>query len=253
MCLSALATPSASPYARIRNPQIVSPASGTTCQAGQPCTVEWLDNGSSPQLAAIGVTRVGLYMGDLQLVQSIEPVDVSATHSMTFTPNAMAGPNSDSYYLAFVSTALTDASGSSHRAYSPFFTLAGMTGASGSPVASLTSSLAVPSTLTSDTFVSPAGTPSVSTVTVGTLSTSASPIPSLSASSASRMSTTRSATGSGASSASASASSGASSGSGDDGDDDSNGAFPARGGVSNALALSCAAVLSLYMTLSAVL
>ncbi|KAL1748263.1 hypothetical protein HDZ31DRAFT_30092 [Schizophyllum fasciatum] len=235
---------------------IVSPVSGSTCQAGQPCTVDWLDDGNTPKLASIGVSRVGLYMDNMQLVQSLEPVDVSATHSMTFTPNPEAGPNADSYYLVFTSTALTDASGGAYQEYSPFFSLAGMTGTRGSPVESLTTSVAVPSSLTSDTFVTPA-TPSVSTVTVGTLSTSLSPIPSLSATSgSSRMSSSRSAasTGTAASSgASASPSSETSSGSAEGDDGDSNGARSIDGGVSNAVALSCTGILSLYLVLSAVL
>ncbi|KAL1699909.1 hypothetical protein EV121DRAFT_215260 [Schizophyllum commune] len=231
---------------------IVSPASGSTCQAGQPCTVDWLDDGNSPKLASIGVSRIGLYMDNMQLVQSIEPVDVSATHSMTFTPNSEAGPDADSYYLVFTSTALTDASGTAYTEYSPFFRLTGMSGTRGQPVASLTSELPVPSTLTSDTFVSPV-TPSISTVTVGTLSTSLSPIPSLSATSggstggASRMSTSRSAAATGSATASPSASAGTNA-EGDDGD--SNGA--GRAGVSGALAVSCVGALSLYV-ISAVL
>ncbi|KAI5891380.1 uncharacterized protein SCHCODRAFT_02318205 [Schizophyllum commune H4-8] len=229
---------------------IVSPASGSTCQAGQPCTVNWLDDGNSPKLASIGVSRIGLYMDNMQLVQSIEPVDVSATHSMTFTPNPEAGPDADSYYLVFTSTALTDASGAAYTEYSPFFRLTGMSGTRGQPVASLTSELPVPSTLTSDTFVSPV-TPSISTVTVGTLSTSLSPIPSLSATSggatggvgsSSRMSTSRSAAATGSASASPSASAGTNA-EGDDGN--SNGA--GRASVSSALAVSCVGALSLYM------
>ncbi|KAL1721502.1 hypothetical protein EV715DRAFT_248934 [Schizophyllum commune] len=172
---------------------------------------------------------------------------------MTFTPNPEAGPDADSYYLVFTSTALTDASGTAYTEYSPFFRLTGMSGTRGQPVASLTSEIPVPSTLTSDTFVSPV-TPSISTVTVGTLSTSLSPIPSLSATSggstgsaSSRMSTSRSAAATGSASASPSASAGTNA-EGDDGD--SNGA--GRASVSSALAISCVGALSLYM-LSAVL
>ncbi|KAF8980383.1 hypothetical protein BDQ17DRAFT_1212269, partial [Cyathus striatus] len=64
---------------------VVNPRSGNTCHGGQPCTVEWVDDGLSPLLPAIGVCTVGLYAGQQQLVQSIEPVDVSLVRSFTFT------------------------------------------------------------------------------------------------------------------------------------------------------------------------
>ncbi|KII91792.1 hypothetical protein PLICRDRAFT_105118, partial [Plicaturopsis crispa FD-325 SS-3] len=64
-----------------------------TCYGGQPCTVQWLDDGSQPLLTSIGMSYVGLYTGDQHLVQEIQPVDVSAALSLTFTPDPKAGPN----------------------------------------------------------------------------------------------------------------------------------------------------------------
>jgi len=43
--------------------QVISPRSGSTCQASQNCIVEWLDDGTSPLLFEIGICTVGLYTG----------------------------------------------------------------------------------------------------------------------------------------------------------------------------------------------
>ena len=45
-------------------PQVNSPLSTTTCNAGQSCLVQWLDNGETPLLADIGACYVGLYNGN---------------------------------------------------------------------------------------------------------------------------------------------------------------------------------------------
>ncbi|KIK61301.1 hypothetical protein GYMLUDRAFT_166434 [Collybiopsis luxurians FD-317 M1] len=74
---------------------IIQPSSGSTCSGGSPCTVQWLDDGTSPLNSEIGVTTVGLYTGVMQLVQSIPAVDVSTSQSLTFTPIPGAGPNSN--------------------------------------------------------------------------------------------------------------------------------------------------------------
>jgi hypothetical protein len=36
---------------------------GSICRGGQPCSVSWEDNGESPLLQEIGITRVALYTG----------------------------------------------------------------------------------------------------------------------------------------------------------------------------------------------
>lgn len=88
---------------------MISPLATTSCRAAHPCTVEWLDDGAAPLLAAIGVATVGLYTGDevrfspsppfvpylgmnadgigaaQELVQTLPPVDVSTAHSLVFT------------------------------------------------------------------------------------------------------------------------------------------------------------------------
>ncbi|KAI8989110.1 hypothetical protein BD414DRAFT_415056 [Trametes punicea] len=74
---------------------VIEPTAGFTCSGGKPCTVEWLDDGTAPLLSQIGPCQVALYNGDHVLVQQIEPVDVSVVHSLTFTPDPKAGPDSD--------------------------------------------------------------------------------------------------------------------------------------------------------------
>ncbi|KAI0705473.1 hypothetical protein C8Q76DRAFT_630707 [Earliella scabrosa] len=73
---------------------IIQPQSGATCSGGQPCSVEWLDDGVQPLLTNIRACHVALYNGDRRLIQRINPVDVSAQHALTFTPDPAAGPNS---------------------------------------------------------------------------------------------------------------------------------------------------------------
>ncbi|KAJ3861436.1 hypothetical protein EV359DRAFT_47179 [Lentinula novae-zelandiae] len=73
---------------------VIQPSAGSTCSGGSPCTVQWLDDGTTPLNSNIGVTTCGLYTGDMQLVQTIDPVDVSSTQSLVFTPLSDAGPDS---------------------------------------------------------------------------------------------------------------------------------------------------------------
>jgi len=155
---------------------VIEPSAGSTCHAGQTCTVVWLDDGESPLLSTIGISTIGLFHGNQQLVQSITPADVSSVHSLNFTPIANAGPNSDTYYLAFQSTTLK-VNGSAYSAFSPFFKLAGMSGSFSSPLASATSTIPIPSSLADSTTANKVE----STITVGKLSTSLPPITSLSA------------------------------------------------------------------------
>jgi hypothetical protein len=44
--------------------QVNSPLPSTTCSAGKPCTVQWLDDGEQPLLTAMGACTVGLYYGE---------------------------------------------------------------------------------------------------------------------------------------------------------------------------------------------
>ncbi|EIM87498.1 uncharacterized protein STEHIDRAFT_96635 [Stereum hirsutum FP-91666 SS1] len=175
---------------------VTSPNVGTTCHAGQSCTIEWLDDGTQPLLSTVGICTVGLYYGELQLVQSIEAVDVSSVHSLTFTPNAEAGPDSSSYYVAFTSTSFTNNSGA-YQSFTPAFALDGMSGSFSSPVASLTSTLPIPTTLSSAT--SPAEISTITLSNTASLSVSTNPASSFTPSTSSAKST-----GTGASSSSSS-------------------------------------------------
>ncbi|KAI9511373.1 hypothetical protein F5148DRAFT_975370, partial [Russula earlei] len=74
---------------------VINPTAQTVCHGGQPCSVQWLDDGREPLLTAIGPCNVALFAGNQSLIQQIEPVDVSVTHSLTFTPSPNAGPNSN--------------------------------------------------------------------------------------------------------------------------------------------------------------
>ncbi|KAF8465839.1 hypothetical protein DFH94DRAFT_639546 [Russula ochroleuca] len=75
--------------------QVIQPAAATVCHGGQPCQAQWLDDGQEPLLTAMGPCYVALYAGNEELIQQIEPVDVSTTDSLTFTPSPNAGPNSN--------------------------------------------------------------------------------------------------------------------------------------------------------------
>ncbi|KAJ4490371.1 hypothetical protein J3R30DRAFT_3421194 [Lentinula aciculospora] len=151
---------------------IIQPSQGSICSGGSPCTVQWLDDGTNPLNSQIGVTTCGLYTGDMQLVQTIEPVDVTGVQSFTFTPIPDAGPDSNDYYIAFTSTSL-EINGTKYTSYSPFFSLNNMTGSFSSPLASATSSIAIPSSLTGVDASS--ATSVLSTITVGTITTPLSP------------------------------------------------------------------------------
>ncbi|KAJ7925166.1 hypothetical protein B0H13DRAFT_2248879 [Mycena leptocephala] len=151
----------------------IQPASGSTCTGGTPCVLSWLDDGDSPLLNAVGVVTAGLFHGKQQLVQTLQPLDVAGVHSVEFTPIAQAGPNSDSYYIAFTSTSANE-NGTDYTAFSPFFTLEGMSGSFSSPLASATATIPIPASLTRSGTIIPV------TITVGNVDTSLPPLPTLS-------------------------------------------------------------------------
>ncbi|KAJ6591180.1 hypothetical protein DFH09DRAFT_195705 [Mycena vulgaris] len=151
----------------------IEPASRSTCTGGTPCTLEWLDDGIPPFLNQIGVVTAGLFHGEQELVQTIQPLDVSTVHSVQFTPNAQAGPNSGAYYVAFTSTN-AKVNGTKYIAFSPFFNLKGMSGSFSSPLAAATSTIPIPTSLTVTT-----STPAPTTITIGG-SASLPPLPTLS-------------------------------------------------------------------------
>ncbi|KAN0125280.1 hypothetical protein V8E53_015644 [Lactarius tabidus] len=122
---------------------VINPTTQTQCYGGQPCLVEWLDDGYMPLLTTMGPCQVALYSSDEELVQQIDPVDVSASHSLTFTPSPNAGPNSNAYYVQF--TSITSSNPSQPLlAFTPDFSIENMTGSFNSPVPELTSTIPVP-------------------------------------------------------------------------------------------------------------
>ncbi|KAJ7291049.1 hypothetical protein C8J57DRAFT_1271225 [Mycena rebaudengoi] len=146
----------------------LKPEDGSTCTAGVPCTIEWIDDGNTPQLSAVGVVTAALYTGEQQVVQRITPLDVSTIHSIEFTPNAQAGPDSDTYYVAFTSIT-SKVNGTASISFSPFFRLEGMSGSFDSPLPAATSTIPIPGSLTRSS-TNKVGT----TITVGTINTSRS-------------------------------------------------------------------------------
>ncbi|KAF7362003.1 hypothetical protein MVEN_00545500 [Mycena venus] len=162
----------------------IQPQSGSTCTGGTPCRLEWLDDGIAPLLNAVGVVRAGLFTGEQQLVQTLQPVDVASLHSVEFTPIAQAGPNSNSYYIAFTSTTAKE-NGTDYTAFSPFFVLKGMSGDFSSPLASATTAFSIPKSITHTGTIIP------TTITVGTVDTSLPPMPSPSTTSSSSSSNTQ--------------------------------------------------------------
>ncbi|KAH6910623.1 hypothetical protein BKA70DRAFT_1370945 [Coprinopsis sp. MPI-PUGE-AT-0042] len=163
---------------------VVDPRDGSTCHGGEACTVSWLEDGRAPLVSSIGLVSVGLYTGQQQLVQALEPVDVNAVRAFTFTPNPAAGPNSGAYYIGFTSANPPVNGTETYRSYSPWFSLDRMTGSFETPLPSATAPISI-----SISASQSASTSALSTITVGTLS-SAEPItttipPSSSAASAS--------------------------------------------------------------------
>ncbi|KAF8622399.1 hypothetical protein AX15_007051 [Amanita polypyramis BW_CC] len=133
---------------------VTEPASGSTCHGGKSCTVQWLDDGNTPLLSSVGLCTVGLYTNHLQLVQALAYVNVSETHSFTFTPIPSAGPNSDAYYISFAPV-----SDMSYRGFSAWFALDDMTGSFSSPDPAATS-FSTPSSIRTTSSI--ATTPSAS-------------------------------------------------------------------------------------------
>ncbi|KAG5723896.1 hypothetical protein E4T56_gene9821 [Termitomyces sp. T112] len=154
---------------------VIKPEANSTCHGGQRCTIQWLDDGIRPLLAAAGVCTFGLYTGTMQLVQTIPPVDVSATRSISFKPIPAAGPNSDSYYIGIISITAKENSSESYEAFSPFFSIDQMTGSFDSPLSEATSTIPITSSVFSRS------TTHLSTITVGTLLTSLPPLPTVAA------------------------------------------------------------------------
>ncbi|KAH9000615.1 hypothetical protein EDB86DRAFT_3042200 [Lactarius hatsudake] len=113
---------------------VTAPTASTSWPAGQQATINWQDDGNTPNLKSFGPSFIGLYAGNQQqqtLLQSIgSDVDVSAVSTMTWTPDATVGPNYNNYFIRFTSNNLPDPTQSQFKAeaFSAKFTLTGMTG-----------------------------------------------------------------------------------------------------------------------------
>ncbi|KAL5513534.1 hypothetical protein ACEPAH_3933 [Sanghuangporus vaninii] len=125
---------------------ITHPYQGITCSGGSECTVTWADDGRTPLLADIGPSDFALYQGTNTLVQQLAAgLDVSQTRVLTFVPNKNAGPNANSYWIKMTSISAKNPNDTSqpYTSFSGFFTLDNMSGAEGSPIPSLTTSLPI--------------------------------------------------------------------------------------------------------------
>ncbi|OCB92094.1 hypothetical protein A7U60_g576 [Sanghuangporus baumii] len=146
---------------------ITHPYQDITCSGGSECTVTWADDGRTPLLADIGPSDFALYQGTNTLVQQLAAgldvsqtrvltfitlvqqlatgLDVSQTRVLTFIPNRNAGPNANSYWIKMTSLSAKNPNDTSqpYTSFSGFFTLDNMSGAEGSPIASLTTSLPI--------------------------------------------------------------------------------------------------------------
>jgi hypothetical protein len=80
---------------------MTSPTASTTCHGGQTCQIAWKEDDANtpPLLAQWGTATISIYVGnvkqqtELQRIQS--GVNVATVGSVTFTPDASIGPNSD--------------------------------------------------------------------------------------------------------------------------------------------------------------
>jgi len=142
---------------------MTSPVAGTTCTAGQVCTITWADNHSGVSLAQQGNCTVALYTGNAQQQTFLQPIaypdsiNVTQIQTINFTPDATVGPNSELYFIRFSSITLQNptSAGNPYLSFSAKFTLAGMTGAWNSTVqtqlAGITSASAAPSSTATGT------------------------------------------------------------------------------------------------------
>ncbi|KZV62485.1 hypothetical protein PENSPDRAFT_658074 [Peniophora sp. CONT] len=119
---------------------MVAPVASTTWAVGTDVTVQWQDDGSSPSLAEMGVSSLGVYAGNSiqqTLLQQVGTMDVSVNNSITFKINTDIGPNGQSvYFMRFSSESLKDATNTAYPAqsFSAMFAVSGSTGTFNSTV-----------------------------------------------------------------------------------------------------------------------
>ncbi|EGO01315.1 hypothetical protein SERLA73DRAFT_87877 [Serpula lacrymans var. lacrymans S7.3] len=116
------------------NVYVTQPVESTIFAAGQPATLSWQDNGSSPSLHDFGLSKISIYAGNAKeqtFMQAISTsTDVEKTTSIVFTPDPTIGPNADEYFIRFESLNLKDTTQPQYPAlaFSAKFSLSGMTG-----------------------------------------------------------------------------------------------------------------------------
>lgn len=115
---------------------VTRPIEGTTCQAGQPCTISWRDNRSGPSLEDQGDCQIALFTGGsqqqtfLQPIAFPTPINVAEQDSISFIPDPTVGENGDVYFIRFTSQDLRNPTAATqpYLSFSARFTLTGMTG-----------------------------------------------------------------------------------------------------------------------------
>lgn len=155
---------------------MTSPTATTSCQAGVPCTIAWNDDGAPPTLAQVGLTDIGLWIGNAQQqteLKSIQILDVSTVGQINFLPDATVGENSSLYFIRFTSKGLTVPQAGvnapvPYEAFSAKFTLTGMTGTFSPDVKSQLAGITAPGGTAPTAAPPTAGT---STVTVPAVTT----------------------------------------------------------------------------------
>jgi len=189
---SLLALAAVAPVA-FAGPYFTKPITGDSCAAGAPCTIEWKDDGKAPTLVDFGDCTIALYTGSQQQqtqMQFISPTNAATTGSVVFIPDATVGQNSDQYFIKMISINAPDPAMPQYKAtaYSPKFSLTGMTGqfnqtilqqigAAADPSAAATSpaassAAATPPAASSAAATSPAGSTSAAASTAHSSSAS---------------------------------------------------------------------------------
>jgi len=130
---SVLAFAAVAAPAVLAGPFFTSPVAGTSCAAGQQCTISWNEDNIAPLLAQYGDCTIGVYAGSQQqqsLMQAVAPANAATTGSVVFTPDPAMGENSNAYFIKMISVNTADPANPMYKAtaYSAMFTLTGMTG-----------------------------------------------------------------------------------------------------------------------------
>jgi len=158
---------------------MTAPVAGTVCNAGQPCTITWNDNRQGVSLAQQGNCTVALYTGNAQQQTFLQPIaypqsiNVSEIQTISFTPDATVGANSELYFIRFSSITLANPTSPTnpYLSFSAKFTLAGMTGTFNSTVQAQLAGITSASAAPSSTGNTPSGS-STATTTRATSTTS---------------------------------------------------------------------------------